>query len=52
MLNRFAVRGFLHKAAQQVEPDADQLSFTHAVNVIRSRTQNPGAPPCAPATGA
>ena len=52
MLNRFAVRSFLHNAAQQGEPDADQLSFTDAVNVIRPRTENPGAPPCAPETGA
>lgn len=45
MLAHYAVRSFLHEAATQADEDPDRLSFTHAVNVIRRRIQNPGAPP-------
>lgn len=47
MLAHFAVRSFLHEAALAAKEDPDRLSFTHAVQVIRRRVQNPGAfPPC------
>lgn len=48
MLAHYAVRHFLHEAAQEADEDPDRLSFLHAVHVIRRRVQNPGAfPPCA-----
>ena len=50
MLAHYAVRRFLHEAAREADEDPDRLSFTHAVQVLRRRIQNPGAsPPCAPA---
>lgn len=45
MLAHFAVRHFLHEAACAAAEDADRLSFTHAVSVVRRRIQNPGAFP-------
>lgn len=37
LLSYFAVRGIMHEAALQAEVDPDQLSFTHAVQVIRRK---------------
>ena len=39
MLAHYAVRHFLYEA----DEDPDRLSFTHAVQVLRRRIQNPGA---------
>ena len=53
MLAHYAVRRFLHEAAREAELDPDRLSFIHAVQVVRRRIQNPGAPhPCPPPAGA
>src|SRR5215212_5644071 len=35
LLAHFAVRGLMHEAALQADEDPDQLSFSHAVRVIR-----------------
>jgi len=35
LLAHFAIRGLMHEAAVTVETDPDQLSFVHAVRVIR-----------------
>ena len=45
MLARYAVRSFLQEAALEADEDPDRLSFTHAVNVVRRRIQNPGVSP-------
>ena len=45
MLAHYAVRHFLHEAAREADEDPDRLSFTHAVQLLRRRTQNPGASP-------
>ena len=45
MLAHYAVRHFLHEAAQEADEDPDCLSFIHAVRVIRRRIRNPGAFP-------
>ena len=45
MLAQYAVRSFLHEAALVANEDPDRLSFTHAVQVVRRRVQNPGASP-------
>ena len=45
MLAHYAVRHFLHEAAQEADEDPDRLSFIHAVQVIRRRIRNPGAFP-------
>ena len=53
MLTHYAVRSFLHEAAPEADEDPDRLSFTHAVNVVRRRIQNPGVSrSCAPPAGA
>ncbi|MBV8358314.1 MAG: hypothetical protein JO189_10315 [Deltaproteobacteria bacterium] len=35
VLAHFAVRGLMHEAALKADEDPDQLSFLHAVQVIR-----------------
>ena len=45
MLAHYAVRCLIHEAAEKSGEDADRLSFTHAVNVMRRRIINPGASP-------
>lgn len=45
MLAHYAIRHFLHEAACAAAEDPDRLSFTHAVNVVRRRIQDPGAFP-------
>jgi len=37
MMAHFAVRGLMHEAAIAAGVDADQLSFVHAVRVIRRK---------------
>ena len=37
LLGYFAVRGIMHEAALQADEDPDQLSFTHAIRVIKRR---------------
>jgi len=37
LLAHFAIRGLMHEAALKVDEDPDQLSFTHAVRVIRRK---------------
>ena len=37
LLAHFAVRGLMHEAALQADEDPDQLSFSHAVHVIRRK---------------
>ena len=52
MLAHYAVRCLIHEAAEKSGEDADRLSFTHAVNVMRRRIINPGAsPPVDPTPG-
>ena len=43
MLAHYAVRRLIHRAAGKAREDPDQISFTHAVRVVRRRLQNPGA---------
>ena len=45
MLAHYAVRHFLYEAAREADEDPDRLSFTHAIQVVRRRIQNPGAFP-------
>lgn len=35
LLTHFAIRGLMHEAALKVDADPDQLSFVHAVRVVR-----------------
>ncbi|MBV8359790.1 MAG: hypothetical protein JO189_17915, partial [Deltaproteobacteria bacterium] len=37
LLAHFAVRGLMHEAALSADEDPDQLSFLHAVRVIRRK---------------
>ena len=37
MMAHFAIRGLMHEAALKVDTDPDQLSFLHAVRVIRRK---------------
>ena len=37
MMAHFAVRGLMHEAAIQADVDPDELSFVHAVRVIRRK---------------
>ena len=39
LLAHFAIRGLVHKAATEAGIDPDELSFMHAVRVIRRRLQ-------------
>ena len=40
LLAHFAVRGFMHEAALHADLNADELSFVHAVRVIRRKISN------------
>jgi hypothetical protein len=37
MMAHFAVRGLMHEAALKADIDSDQLSFLHAVRVVRRK---------------
>lgn len=37
MMAHFAIRGLMHEAALKVDEDADELSFLHAVRVVRRK---------------
>jgi hypothetical protein len=51
MMAHFAVRGLMHEAALKAEVDPDQLSFLHAVRVVRRKLATLHAiPPSAPET--
>jgi len=45
MMAHFAVRGLMHEAALKVDEDPDQLSFLHAVHVLRRKLPIFGAIP-------
>jgi hypothetical protein len=45
MMAHFAVRGLMHEAALKADEDPDQLSFLHAVRVIRRKLPAFGAIP-------
>ena len=48
MMAHFAVRGLMHEAAVKADTDPDELSFVHAVRVIRRKLPRFAAlPPCA-----
>lgn len=40
LLAHFAIRGLMHEAALNAQIDADALSFTHALRVVRRKIQN------------
>jgi hypothetical protein len=51
LLAHFAVRGLMHEAALRADADPDQLSFLHAVRVVRRKLPlfvalSPSAPAC------
>jgi hypothetical protein len=47
LMAHFAIRGLMHEAALKADEDPDQLSFLHAVRVIRRKMAVYGAiPPC------
>ena len=49
MMAHFAVRGLMHEAALQADVDPDELSFIHAVRVVRRKLPIAAAfPPSAP----
>ena len=48
MMLHYAVRGVMHEAAIKADIDPDQLSFIHAVRVIRRRFSTSGAFPPSP----
>ena len=51
MMAHFAVRGLMHEAALKADVDPDQLSFLHAVRVVRRKIAAVHAiPPSAPET--
>ena len=43
MMTHFAIRGLMHEAAIKGDIDPDQLSFVHAVRVVRRKLANPFA---------
>jgi hypothetical protein len=45
LMGHYAIRSVMHEAASQANLDDDELSFTHAVRVIRRRLQMFGAFP-------
>ncbi len=45
MMAHFAIRGLMHEAALKADEDPDQLSFLHAVRVIRRKMAVYGAIP-------
>jgi transposase IS4-like protein/DDE family transposase len=45
LLAHFAIRGLMHEAAVAVDTDPDQLSFVHAVRVIRRNLPRAGSIP-------
>jgi Insertion element 4 transposase N-terminal/Transposase DDE domain len=45
LMAHFAVRGLMHEAALKADEDPDQLSFVHAVRVIRRKLPTFGAIP-------
>jgi len=45
LLAHFAVRGLMHEAAMEAEVDPDELSFMHAVRVVRRRMPRFAATP-------
>ena len=45
MMAHFAIRGLMHEAALKANEDPDQLSFLHAVRVIRRKMTVYGAIP-------
>ena len=45
LLAHYAVRRLFHEAADKVGEDPDEISFIHAVRVMRRRIINPGASP-------
>jgi hypothetical protein len=48
MMAHFAIRGLMHEAALKADDDPDQLSFIHAVRVIRRKLLRfPAVPPSA-----
>lgn len=49
LLAHFAVRGLMHEAALQAQVDPDELSFVHALRVVKRKLMTPFAfPPSAP----
>jgi hypothetical protein len=49
LMAHFAVRGLMHEAALSADADPDQLSFLHAVRVVRRKIAAFGAiPPSGP----
>ena len=53
LLAHYAVRYFMHQAAREADEDPDDLSFVHAVRVMRRRLLAPGdIPPSAPTPSA
>jgi IS4 transposase len=49
MMAHFAIRSLIHEAALKADEDPDQLSFLHAVRVVRRRL--PGAVAIPPSEG-
>jgi len=48
MMAHFAIRGLMHEAALKADDDPDQLSFIHAVRVVRRKLPRfPAIPPSA-----
>ena len=48
MMAHFAIRGLMHEAALKADQDPDQLSFLHAVRVVRRKLLVfPAIPPSA-----
>ena len=45
MLAHYAVRRLIHEAARKADEDPDDLSFVHAVQVVRRRVNHPGVSP-------
>jgi hypothetical protein len=46
MMTHFAIRGLMHEAALQADDDPDNLSFLHAVRVVRRKIARfPAIPP-------
>lgn len=45
LMAHFAVRGLMHEAALQADEDTDQLSFLHAVRIVRRKLPTYGAIP-------
>jgi hypothetical protein len=43
LVSHYAIRAFMHEAADTVDIDPDEISFTRTLNIIRRQVTDPAA---------